>query len=422
MRVGKDKIVSFIVLIIMIILIITPYKISQAQSAQITFSTDSTDIMKGDNILVSIQITSDAVLGDFEAYITYNADILEFKNGATFISGGEGLLKLSDINVVNADSSRKYVMKFNAKEIGNCDIVIKDKANVYDYESGEKMSVSSNRLSIEVEATKEASTNTNLKSLKISPDTLSPGFDPKITEYSAKVPNNVEQLIVSSIPEDDTSTIALEGNENLTVGSNNITITVTAESGDQKIYKIKVIREEAADVEENSSESADNNQDLSETEYNNNETNITTINKIVLLKDGNDLYLQNGFRYRIVEPKVDTVIPQGYIKTTLKINEDTIAAYTPEHNLESDFLLIYASNEFGSEGFYQYDRVENTLQRYTKSQIENSSNKYVRSNEVIQSEKYKNNLTTMAIIIAVLGSISLVLSIVLIRLFIKEKE
>jgi hypothetical protein len=421
MRVYKHKINFYIIAMIMVILSITPYEICKAQSAQITFNTEQAEYTIGDNIIVNMHITSDAVLGDFEAYITYNADILEFKNGASFISGGEGLLKLSDINVVNADSSRKYVMKFVAKEIGNCDIAVKDKASVYDFESGDKMSVSSNRLSIEIEPAITASTNANLKSLKISPGTLSPDFDTNIKEYSATVPSDVDQLIISSIPEDDTATLSLEGNEKLVIGRNDIKITVTAESGDNKVYTIQVTKEKAQNDEKNNSkEPLENDQDLNEVEYNNNEHNNATINQITLIKDGSNLYLQNGYKYQLVEPGEETVIPSGFIKTSLKINDGIITAYTPEHDLESDFLLIYASNDSGDVGFYQYDRVESTLQRYTKN--ENSSNKYVRSDEIIQSEKYKNNLTTMAVIIAVLGCISLTLSIILVRIYVKDKD
>ena len=83
-------------------------------------------------------------------------------------------------------------------------------------------------------------TNANLSSLSINPGTIL--FNQSILEYRTKVLNNVTEVLVLATPEKGTSTVNVEGNKNLKVGDNVITVKVTAEKGNQKVYKITVNR------------------------------------------------------------------------------------------------------------------------------------------------------------------------------------
>ncbi len=405
-----------------LLLILLPYSISQAASATLTLSTDTKTAAVGDDIMITLSISSDTMLGDFEAFITYNADILEFKSDASFIAGGEGLLKLTDKNTVNKENSRKYIMKFKAKAIGISEIAIKDKAEIYELESGLAMSVSSNRLDIRVSASETASDNTNLKSLKISPGTLTPAFDKNITEYTADLKYEDEKLVISAVTEDENSKVTVEGNEKLTVGNNKIIVKVKAESGNTKEYRITATRKESdkqETAEINESDETDTDKDANTQEYNDIKNTAAEIGKLLIIKDGDERYIQNGFRYRILEPGDDVAIPQGYIKTSLILNNVTVTAYTPENDLDNDFLLLYAMNEDGETGFYQYDRAESTLQRYAKGK---DGNKVVMSADLMRSEDYKAKLTAMGIVLAVLGAACIILSVVLIRVYLKKKD
>jgi hypothetical protein len=394
---------------LILIMIICPYAISKAQSVSITISTDNNSIIIGEEVLVSIQLTSKSILGDFEAYISYDPDVLEFINDASFIAGGEGLLKVSDINVINQDDTRKYVIKFIAKDIGNSEIGIKDRAVIYDYESGEEMSLSSNRISVQVTAQKEASKNNNLQSLKISPGTLIPEFNKDITKYTVQVVSEVNQLVISSITEDELATVTTTGNEKLKSGVNEVSVTVKAQSGDQKVYKLNVIKDSLA-VEDKVDEKEET-QNFNETnEYNVIEDNSTIINHMVIMKDKNAIYIQNGFRYEILELIDETKIPENYIKTTKTLNGVNINAYTLINDKENDFFLVYAKNENGDEGFYQFDRVENTIQRYTKSQSE-----YIKSKNETDNIKDFND---RSIIITLILTIIVLLILVILLFFI----
>lgn len=422
MNIRKKIIRNLIITALFLSILFLPGITGLAASASITLSSNTESAEVGEDITVYLTIASDAMLGDFEAYITYNADILEFKNDASFIAGGDGLLKLTDKNSVNQETSRKYIMKFKAKTMGVSAISIKDKAEVYEFESGADMSVSSNSIEIQVSASKSASDNADLKSLKVSPGKLSPAFDNKITSYTVDLKYEEDKLVLSAVAEDENADVTIDGNEKLAVGNNKLGIKVKAESGAVKEYIITAVRQEAASQETdeiNETDESETDKDNGSEEYNDITDKSTEIGKLVLIRNGDELYIQNGYRYRVLVPGEDTAIPDGYIKTSLILDSETVTAFTPSNNLDSDFLLLYVMNEDGETGFYQYDRREATLQRYVKSR---EGSKVVMSGDLMQSEEYKAKLTSMGILLAVLGSVCILLSVALIRIYLKNKE
>lgn len=95
------------------------------------------------------------------------------------------------------------------------------------------------------EEKEEKSNNTNLQTLAIEGVELTPTFSADVTEYSAKLVNYKEQsLKINAEPEDTKSTVKVEGNEEIKIGENVISITVTAEDGTTKVYKVTVTNEE----------------------------------------------------------------------------------------------------------------------------------------------------------------------------------
>lgn len=95
------------------------------------------------------------------------------------------------------------------------------------------------------EEKEEKSNNTNLQTLAIEGVELTPTFSANVTEYSAKLVNYKEQsLKINAEAEDSKSTVKVEGNEEIKIGENVISITVTAEDGTTKVYKVTVTNEE----------------------------------------------------------------------------------------------------------------------------------------------------------------------------------
>lgn len=93
--------------------------------------------------------------------------------------------------------------------------------------------------------TPSKSRNSDLASLEIAEGVISPEFSSSTTEYTISVPNEVTTLSISAVADSSKATTKIEGNEELQVGDNNITITVTAEDGSTSTYTIVAKRANA---------------------------------------------------------------------------------------------------------------------------------------------------------------------------------
>ncbi|MBR4261579.1 MAG: cadherin-like beta sandwich domain-containing protein, partial [Clostridia bacterium] len=92
------------------------------------------------------------------------------------------------------------------------------------------------------EENKQKSTNKALKDLVIENYKLTPSFDPDITKYTLEVGADVEKLDVSPITQDEKAEAEVSGNTNLKVGTNTITVKVTAEDQTTRFYTISVTK------------------------------------------------------------------------------------------------------------------------------------------------------------------------------------
>ncbi len=375
-------------------------KPAYAASAEVELSSDAVEVTVGDEFFVYVSISSTEQFGDFEANVIYDDNILEYQSGASQISGNDGFLRINDQGVAKGSAQRKYTMKFEAMEVGICKLNFSGNVMVYDYETGEAMSVSSDTLSINVKATVTASSNAKLKSLQITPGQLTPEFGADILEYSTQVSYDTSQLVIAALPEDEKSTVKISGNDSLKEGENKISITVLAESGANIEYTINVNRE-AAPAEETPTP----------------EDSLQRSFEVVQLEDGN--YAVYSGSYKLLEPNPEVVIPEGYIKTKLNISNISITAFSPEDNLSSEFLLLYAENEAGETGFYRYDRVEKTIQRYQPEKQVIPTDTVQLPQEGMTEAQYRSNIMKAAIVIAILTALSALLLILLIRMFMK---
>lgn len=85
------------------------------------------------------------------------------------------------------------------------------------------------------------SSNNYLKSLEI--DGYEITFDRDTNEYKITVKGDVSSLDIKAIPEDNRARVEITGNEKFKKGNNVVTITVTAEDGSTREYKINVNKE-----------------------------------------------------------------------------------------------------------------------------------------------------------------------------------
>lgn len=87
--------------------------------------------------------------------------------------------------------------------------------------------------------------SSKLASLTVEGLELKEKFNKDVLDYTLEVPFETEKVNVIATAEDENADVQIKGNENLQVGDNVVTITVTsAESEEKKIYNITIKRNE----------------------------------------------------------------------------------------------------------------------------------------------------------------------------------
>ena len=84
------------------------------------------------------------------------------------------------------------------------------------------------------------SSNNALSSLTVSAGTLTPAFDPAITEYTLSLPSQSDRLTITANPSDSRATVQGDGDISLQDGETSLSVVVTAEDGSAKAYTITV--------------------------------------------------------------------------------------------------------------------------------------------------------------------------------------
>ncbi len=378
-------------------------KKAAAASATVGFSTESSDVTVNDKVTIFLNVNTDVTLGDFECNIMYDSTILKFVEGPPCVSGGDGMLRVDDIDASSSWTTRTYVLTFEAIGFGNCELSFAYPPIAYEYESNNAMSVSASSYRFSVDAPPTASTNTNLSAIRISPSTLTPSFDSSVTEYSAIVDSTVSKLIMSATAADSKATVSVEGNQDFVLGTNEVVITVTAESGEQKKYTIHVLKEDIITIEP-----------------------TPAVNEPVTFGAVNQngvVTISGTYKYTVVAESDHITIPEGYVKTTIKVDGHSIPVYQLKDYVEDDYLLIILKNQFEQTNLYRFDRFEKTIQRFTGERVvvkENTQDVEYELNKLKKS--YEQKVGTKNLIIVILIAFSVILVIGIITLFLKLKN
>lgn len=170
-------------------------------------------------LLESLEISSgtidfDSNTFDYTLSVDYEVTTLQVKakakddNDKIIVNGGENLEEdtLNEVTIVVTSSDGEVTNTYT----------------IYVTRKNEDIPVSSNSL---------------LKDLSI--DDYKIKFDAKVTEYEITIKEGIKELNINATPDDEKSTITIEGNDNLTSGSK-IKIRVTAEDGSYTDYFINI--------------------------------------------------------------------------------------------------------------------------------------------------------------------------------------
>lgn len=405
-----------------LLLAVIPVQTVEAASATITLTTDMAEIHAGDTVEVKLTISADATIGDFEAFISYDDTIFEFYSAASCITGGAGFLKVSDIGASPSAQERTYRIWFKALTQGECEVALYDRPIVYCYTDGAEMSVTGVSKTFQVLPAFDASDNSSLSALYIVDNrpatvSLSPAFSAEITDYQAVVPFEADMLIVSAIAADSLANVEVTGGKNLELGNNKVQITVTAENGTKTIYKINVYRAEYVEEPEEPVVDTSQNPEVSK------EPVITIAPGIVFEKTEEQVLVTEYHTYTVCEKPESFTLPDGYVQTTLMINEIQVSAYVKQGETQEEFLLLVLKNEAGEVNWYRYDRIEQTLQRvneeeYMVTQVIQSNDESLKT--AIQEYQMHQSLLTFAV--ALLFGICLLLLMIILWLCIRRKN
>ncbi len=191
------------------------------------------------------------------------------------------------------------------------------------------------------------SSNNNLSSLTTSIGELSPKFNSDTNEYSLNLPGDITSIKIDATSSDSKAKINGLGDVSLKPGNNTINITVTAENGSTKDYKINVYVDDTPQI---------------------------TIN-------------YKGNKIGVIRNFEGVTIPQGFTENTKEIDNHTITLFT-----NKNITVIYGLNEKNEKYFYLYDDIRNEcLSKFIPLSIGNH-------NLYIIDPTFKNNNLTLSTI------------------------
>ena len=239
------KIIAIILTIVCVLTLsiagVTSMKETHAKSAQMRIEVPDA-VKKEKEFTVKVILESDVQLYSIDAYLQYDATLLEFVPDSAYVTGAEGVLELKD-SYNQETKAATYEIRFKALDTGVTEIALTD-VYLIDYEDLDYITVTPSAKQFEIGVNRMVAEDARLSELIVAPGTFTTEFDPNVLEYEMHVGLDVTTVGVSAIPMDETSTVALEMPDKLLEGKNVIRITVTALSVNVNEYVFYVIREE----------------------------------------------------------------------------------------------------------------------------------------------------------------------------------
>lgn len=306
-----------------------------AATARIAFSDPSA--AAGSEFTVKMKITGSDPLSTADVMLSYDAASLEFIEG-TNTDGGNGALRVHGDAGAGGASTLAYELKFKALTAGTSQITVKDQ-EVYDADSKLVTVDQLGQSKVTVTAKEGASDDASLKSLKVSPGTLSPEFSADVETYSVTVGTDVDQLVVSAETTDSDAATQVSGAEGLQMGENRVTVKVTAQDGQTTKEYVIVVTKEEGGASADSQPAAEN--------------------------EAFEMHVSRR-SFTVMEPDDTVEVPEGLVPTTITIDDHKVTGWVWGDETEHEYCVIYAMNESGEKGLYRYDlkSSERTIQRY----------------------------------------------------------
>lgn len=243
--------------------------------------------------------------------------------------------------------------------------------------------------------------NNALSALTVSAGTLTPAFDPAITEYTLSLPSQSDRLTITASPSDSRATVQGDGEISLQGGETSLPVVVTAEDGSTRTYTITVQVAQAPTLFlDYKGQKLGVVKDVSQVTppagfapaepvaYNGDTlpiwTDVSGKRTLVYLVDektaaeGFYLFSQatgvqspylpllcGSVTYIYTDIPQDLSAVPGLTLSTVKAFGQTLNGWTYNDASLQDFCVLYLMDDAGNYGYYTYDSREETLQRFS---------------------------------------------------------
>ena len=429
------RIKSLLSIVLFIILTMVFIPDVNAASATIKVTSSQSRVIVGGTFTTTVTISSGTPIAAWEYDISYDTSKL------TLVSGSNHVLEYTQ----NTNKySATYTYTFKAKASGNANITAKNYL-VSDWNEsamGVTPTTSSVKIITREEYEASLSKDCNLKSLGVEGAILSPEFSQDVLEYTVEMEPLTTKINIVGTKSDSSSTVTGLGEKDVVEGDNNFDITVTAENGSSKTYKLKVIVKEQSPIEVKIDKDkytvVRKREDLpsieryeevdvkiGEEDVPGYYSSITKLTLVGLKNEKNEIslyiydkekntytpYLEiNASKIILYQLELDNEdIPEGFKKTTIKIGDKEYTAY--KNDKLKKYVLVYGMNtETGKKNLYLYEEKEQTLQLFNEDAF----------NSMIDEQNYYKNLLYCAC--GVIGLFIIVIIILIIKLVSSNKS
>lgn len=432
----KKGIALLVALVVM--LSVFTFSVSAAGSS-VAFSKSNLKVGETLTVTARFSTSSNDPMYGLEGYITYDPSVIEFVSGdnCNLLTNGKVKVVLQSAGKTNLTET----VKFKTLKAGKSSIALEQFVYVNKDDAEKTLSGSSAVVTVS-NPSAAASSNANLKSLIVSAGTLTPKFDPNVTEYNITIKNDITELWVSTTKADAKASVTVEGSKDMKVGLNKRVVVVTAENGTTKRYTLNITRLDVANQQPVTPPPTEGDEPLNDlievnvgedtmyvvedfadaelpkgfeiTEYALNGKTVpalTADNYIVLmlrLPDNSQkafyVYDDEGVFSELIGVSIGGQIyyilptknvPEGYSAVNdFTIGDVVVPAFRNDSAGYEDFAVVYAKGPTGITSYYSYDTVENTIQRIsniTVNVVKNPGDSTSKSEE----EEQKDLISTL---------------------------
>lgn len=333
--------------IFLVCLTLTGLLCSQSVSAAagLSVTASASTVTVGQNVTVTLKYDGDGkTIAGIAGNLTYDTNVftyVSFTGTDVQVNGGAGkMVFIVTPSGVTAPTSATITLTFKSNAPGSCDFAVATEEFVDD-DTYASLGTPSGKVTVTA-SNPTLSDNANLSRLTPSKGTLTPKFDPDVTEYSVTVPYDVTSVSFSAESEHPDAKISITGKSAVSVGTTKRVLTVTAPNGTTKKYNLTVIRKEAP----------------STTVGTNPTTGSTTA---PVPEDALDVTV-DGKKLTILDTQAAVDLPTGFSWSILTVNRVEVPAAVHK---ESGMTLLYlVSEDKTADGFYIYDETADSFVRF----------------------------------------------------------